>query len=108
MPRVMDRIGMLQQFIAQSPNDPFPRYGLALEYKNTGRLDEAREQFAQLLAAFPDYTAAYLHAGNTLVSLGQRAEARLVYEQGLVACARKGDQHARSELAAALADLGEP
>ena len=36
------RIDALLGFIQQKPQDPFPRYALALEYKNGGRLDEAR------------------------------------------------------------------
>ena len=40
------RIEMLQAFIAQKPRDPFPRYALALEYKNAGRLEDARATFA--------------------------------------------------------------
>ena len=37
----MDRIEMLRQFIVANPKDPFPRYGLAIELKNQGRLEEA-------------------------------------------------------------------
>jgi predicted Zn-dependent protease len=103
----MGRIEQLQTFIQTSPNDPFPRYGLALEYKNANRLDEASAAFAELIAKFPDYTAAYLHAGNTLVARGLRAEAREMFTRGIEACVRKRDGHARGELEAALADLGD-
>ena len=96
---------MLKEFMAQRPTDPFPSYGLALEYKNQGRLDEAEAQFAQLLAAFPDYVAGYLHAGNVLVALGRRDEAAQVYRTGIAASTRKGDGHARGELEGALASL---
>jgi tetratricopeptide (TPR) repeat protein len=100
------RIDQLQEFIKSSPNDPFPRYGLALEYKNAGRLEEASQAFETLLNTFPDYTAGYLHAGNTLVARGLRAEARAVFERGIEACVRKRDGHARGEIEAALAELG--
>jgi predicted Zn-dependent protease len=103
----MNRIEMLTGFIAQNPKDPFPRYGLALEYKNGGRLDEAERAFAELMAGFPDYTAAYLHAGAVLVALGRKAEAGEVYRRGIEACRRKRDGHAEGELEAALAALGE-
>ena len=69
----MDRISTFQSFIARSPADPFPRYGLAMEYKSQGRLDEARAAFVELLDGFPDYVPAYLQAGNVLVALGDRA-----------------------------------
>jgi tetratricopeptide (TPR) repeat protein len=99
------RIDMLKAFIAQRPSDPFPRYGLALEYKNAGRLDEARAEFVTLMDAHPTYTAAYLHAGNTLVALGRPDDARAIYVRGVEACIKAGDGHARGELEGALATL---
>jgi tetratricopeptide (TPR) repeat protein len=102
----MSRIDMLLGFIAQSPKDPFPQYALALEYRNAGRLDEARATFAALMDTHPDYTAAYLHAGNTLVTLGDRPAARAAYQRGIEACIRRADNHARGELEGALAALG--
>jgi tetratricopeptide (TPR) repeat protein len=99
------RIDALLGFIQQKPQDPFPRYALALEYKNAGRLDEARATFDALMSAHPDYTAAYLHAGNTLLALGLRDDARAVYQRGVEACVRRGDAHARGELEGALTSL---
>ena len=96
---------MLREFIAGSPDDPFPRYGLALELKNAGRPDEAATVFAELLARFPDYAPAYLHAGSNLAALGRRTEAMSVYRAGIEACTRKRDDHAKGEIQAALADL---
>jgi tetratricopeptide (TPR) repeat protein len=99
------RIDSLLGFIRATPQDPFPRYALAMEYKNGGRLDDARATFDALMASHPNYTAAYLHAGNTLIALGLRDEARAVYERGIEACGRAGDGHARGELEGALASL---
>jgi Tfp pilus assembly protein PilF len=96
---------MLKAFIVQRPSDPFPRYGLALEYKNAGQLEAARDEFATLMQAHPTYTAAYLHAGNTAVSLGRPQDAREIYTRGVEACIKAGDGHARGELEGALATL---
>src|SRR3569833_4746542 len=74
---------MLQSFIAQKPRDPFPRYALALEYKNAGRLDDAHATFAELIAVDPNYVATYLHAGNVLLALGRREDARTTYQSGI-------------------------
>ena len=101
----MSRIDTLRSFIDENPRDPFPRYALAMEYKNGGRLPEAWETFESLLREMPDYVPAYLHAGNTLVALGRAAEARAVLEQGVAAATRKGDAHARGELEGALLTL---
>ena len=100
------RIEMLQAFIAQKPSDPFPRYALALEFKNAGRLEEAAALFSDLMNKDPDYTATYLHAGNLLVTMGQKDQARTVYEAGIAAASRRGDTHARGELEGALGSLG--
>jgi Flp pilus assembly protein TadD len=101
----MDRIATFKSFIERSPTDPFPRYGLAMELRRLGRLEEARSAFAELLEGFPDYVPTYLMAGNNLVALGQRAEAITVLQRGVATATRKGDGHARNELASALADL---
>ena len=103
----MSRVETLKKFIQSRPSDPFPRYGLAQEYKNAGQFAEARAEFETLMRDHPDYTAAYLHAGNVLIALGERVEARAVFERGVEACRRRGDGHAMSELAGALSTLDE-
>lgn len=102
---VPSRVELLRQFIATSPEDPFPRYGLALELKNAGQHAEAATEFATLLEKFPTYVPAYLMAGNNLVTLGKTAEAKDVYSKGIQAAIQKGDGHARGELEGALASL---
>ncbi len=106
----MSRVEALRAFIATHPNDAFPRYALAMEFKNGNRFTEARDEFAALLRDQPDYVAAYLHAGNTHLALGDRGAAREAFARGIEAAGRKGDGHARGELEAALAivDTREP
>jgi tetratricopeptide (TPR) repeat protein len=99
----MGRIEMLMQFVEANPQDPFPRYGLAMELKNAGRLEDAERAFNELMNRFPDYTPAYLHAGNVLKDLSRVEDAMNVYRAGIEACARKRDDHARGELESALA-----
>ncbi len=101
----MDRIAALQAFVAQRPDDPFPRYGLAVELAGAGDHGGAWAQFEVLLERFPDYVPAYLMAGGTLVALGRREQAAAVYQRGIEAAGRAGDGHARGELEAALAEI---
>jgi hypothetical protein len=101
----MDRLETFRSFIARSPSDPFPRYGLAMELKTQGELEAAQTAFAELLATFPDYVPTYLMAGGTLVALSRNAEAADVFRTGVEVATRHGDQHARRELESALADL---
>ncbi len=103
----MDRIATFKTFIAKSPADPFPRYGLAMELKNQGDLAGASAAFGELIDKFPDYVPSYLMAGGVLVSLGRKDDAADVYRKGIEVATRRGDQHARRELEAALAEVKE-
>ena len=96
------RLEILKSMVEQNPADSFARYGLAMEYRNTGDLEAAVAEFRTLLAAHPDYSAAYFHGGQTLERLGRPAEARQLYMRGIEATARKGDFHTRDEIQAAL------
>jgi tetratricopeptide (TPR) repeat protein len=100
------RLEMLKNMVAQSPNDSFTRYGLAMEYARSGDLEQAIQEYRALLAANPNYPAAYFHGGQTLEKLGRREEARMLYQQGIEATTRLGDLHTRSEIQAALDQLG--
>jgi len=92
--------------VAQNPADNFLRYGLAMEYRNSGDLEAAVDEFQALMAAAPDYVPAYFHAGQTLERLGRLENARQIYQLGIEAATQAGNQHARSELQAALELLG--
>jgi len=96
------RLETLKSMVDQNPADRFARYGLAMEYRNAGDLEAAAGHFRALIAAHPDYAAAYYHAGQTLERLGQTAEARELYLTGIETTARQGNFHARDELQAAL------
>ena len=101
-----NRLEVLKNMVAQSPNDSFSRYGLAMEYANLGDLERAMEEYRALLTVNPNYSAAYYHGGQTLEKLGQREDARALYRQGIEATTRIGDLHTRSEIQAALDLLG--
>jgi tetratricopeptide (TPR) repeat protein len=96
----------LQEMLADEPNDPFLRYGLAMEFVSEGDDGEAVRCFQELLAAAPDYVPAYLQAGQGLVRLGRLEEARALYGRGIAAARERGDQHAADEMGAFLANLG--
>ncbi len=97
------RIETLQQLLAQDPRSTFARYGLAMEYVNSGRLPQAVEAFEAVIATDPLYSAAYYHGGQTLEKMGELDRARALYRQGLAA---SRDAHARAEMQAALDILG--
>ncbi len=96
------RLEILKGMVEANPTDSFARYGLAMEYRNGGDLQAAMKEFRELIAAHPDYSAAYFHGGQTLERLGQIAEARELYLAGIEATTAKGDFHTRDEIRAAL------
>jgi Tfp pilus assembly protein PilF len=88
----------LQEMLAQDPDDPFLRYGLAMDFAGGGEDEAAATQFADLLRMAPDYVPAYLQAGQVLARLGRDDEARAVYRAGVAAAQKAGDAHAAGEL----------
>src|SRR5881397_3912031 len=102
----VNRMEILKNMVAQNPNDSFSRYGLAMEYANSGSLEKAVEEYESLLAFNPDYAAAYYHGGQALEKLGKLDAAREMYRRGLAATRRTGDAHTNSEIQAALDILG--
>jgi tetratricopeptide (TPR) repeat protein len=100
------RLETLKGMVSQNPADSFLRYGLAMEYRNSGDLESAVKEFRALMDANPDYAPAYFHGGQTLERLGRMEQAREWYETGIEVTRRKGDQHALSEMQAALDLLG--
>jgi Tfp pilus assembly protein PilF len=101
-----NRLDILKTMVAQNPRDSFSRYGLAMEYRNAGDLEAAMAEFRTIMGSNPDYVAAYFHGAQTLERMGLEDEAREVYRKGVEAASRTGNQHARSEMEAALALLG--
>jgi cytochrome c-type biogenesis protein CcmH/NrfG len=101
----MDRITMLSEVLSQDPNNVFARYGLAMEYSNSGQMNEAIEEFHKLLSAHPDYAAGYFMAAQTLLKTDQREDAIKMLQQGIAAAQRKGDSHAQSEMQAMLDEM---
>lgn len=97
-----NRIEALKQLAAQDPSNSFVRYGLAMAYLNSGELPQAIGEFRGILETNPDYVAAYFHGGQALERSGRLEEAKAIYEQGIAACRRTGDDHTRSELQGAL------
>jgi len=97
-----NRLDMLKQMVEQNPSNTFARYGLAMEYANSGDLEQAVKEFRALLEHDDSYSAAYYHGGRVLERLGRIEEARAMYEKGIEVTTRKGDWHTRSEIETAL------
>jgi len=97
---------MLNEILAQNPDDAFARYGLALEYSNQGNVETALAEFKKLLSAHPDYTAGYFMAAQALAKADRNDEARNMLADGIASAKRTGKAHAQSEMEGMLAELG--
>ena len=100
-----NRLAMLEQMVAAKPDEAFPRYGLAMEYRKLGRHEDAAAAFAELAERCPDYVPGYLMHGNLLEQMERREQAAAVYDRGVEVAAAAGDDHAVSELRAARSGL---
>jgi predicted Zn-dependent protease len=96
----------LEEMLAEAPNDPFLRYGLAMEHAGAGAHEEAANGLRELIRLHPDYVPAYFHAGKALLALGRDGEAQEVLRAGIVTAMAKGDGHAAGEMEGLLDSIG--
>ena len=99
------RLMFLEQHVAQGGADSFAFYGLGMEYRKEGRVDDAIATFTRLRDKDPDYLPLYLMAGQTLIDAGRSTDAKAWLESGIAKARAKGDGHALGELESALASL---
>lgn len=98
----MDKLrGMLQR----SPEDTFLLYAMAMEFRKSGDTNSAIEFFDKVVQRDWGNCYAYHQKGLALESRGDLEGARQAYRQGIEAAERKGDAHAREEIAAALSSI---
>jgi predicted Zn-dependent protease len=103
----MDRIAALIAVLTQNPDDAFARYGLALEHSNRGDFEHALAEFSTLLKTYPDYTAGYFMAAQTLAKADRQEDAKKMLTDGIASARRTGNLHAQSEMEAMLAELSQ-
>lgn len=103
----MPRSDAMRKIVDATPNDPFPRYGLAMALRGEGALEAADVEFAELEKRFPDYVPQYLMHVQLLIQLQRRDDAYAAANRGVAAAQRKGDGHAVSELEQALEQLAD-
>jgi cytochrome c-type biogenesis protein CcmH/NrfG len=104
-PAKKTRRALLEEFVAAHPQDAFARYGLAMECANQGDSEAAAANFEKLLSENPNYVAGYFQYAQLLARLSRTVDAKRTLTSGIEAARRAGDQHASSEMEAALAQL---
>lgn len=101
----MNRMDLLKQYLAASPDDSFLRHALALEYVGLGQDGEAIRLFEALLRDNPDYVGSYYHLGKAFERTGDHAMAAETYMRGMEVARRLKEDHAWRELRQAADDL---
>lgn len=98
------RIEELEKIAAKSKK-PLPWYGLAMEYRSAGRLDDAAATFRKTHAIAPDYVPAYFMRAQVHEEQGDLDAAREALQAGIEVARRVGDGHALSEMTTMLDSL---
>jgi len=101
----MDRIEKIREFLKQNPHDNFLNHALALEYIKLGRDEDARLLFEEILLRDPAYIGSYYHLAKLHERNESVEEAISVYEKGMEAAKKAGENHAYSELRSAYEEL---
>ena len=93
----MARIDDLEN-IAKKSKKPLPWYGLAMEYRSLGRLDESVTTFAKVHELDARYVAAYFMCAQVHAEKGDTAGARAELDRGIEVARAIGDDHALGEM----------
>ena len=101
------RMDQIEALLRDDPDDPFLRYGLAMEHMSQGDDESAVKVLKELIAlkANDPYVPAFLQAGQALIRLGREPEAAAVLRQGIEAARKAGDLHALGEMQGFLATI---
>lgn len=101
----MNRREKLEKMLADSPDDVFLHYALAMEFASAGDDRGAAERLEKLLDAYAHYVPAYFQLAQVQARLGEIDAARRTLTRGIEAARRAGDQHAEEEMRGFLGSL---
>lgn len=99
------RLAMLESITKSGKADAFAWYGLGMEYRREGRLDDALATFEKLRSLHPEYLPMYLMAGQAWVDAGRPEEARRWLSAGIELARAQHQTHALGELTSAFESL---
>lgn len=102
-----ERIETLRKMAAANPNDPRPRFGLALEYEKAERWEDAVQALRDYLGIADDEGNAWGRLGSALRILGRDDEAREAYRMGIAAATRHNHPTMVGEFEDILDEWGE-
>lgn len=101
----MTRLSQLEELLREDPNDPFLKYGIALEYAKLGNINEAILRIENLLSEKPDYLGAYYQLGQYYEAVKNFDSAKKIYAKGMLLAKEKKNMKTLNELREALEQL---
>ena len=101
----MNRIDQIQEFLKETPNDPFLHYALAQEYYKLNLKTDALNKYTELIEKFPNYVGTYYHLGKLQIELKNKEQAMSIFEKGMEIAKEMKDQHSLAELQSARLEL---
>ena len=84
--------------LADSPNDTFLLYALAMEWENEEQHEKSLEIHRQLMNNEPPYVPSFFMAGQQMANLERIDDAKQVLEAGIEQADMQGDAHAAMEM----------
>jgi tetratricopeptide (TPR) repeat protein len=97
-----ERLKNLLLLAERDPAKGFTWYGIAMEYRSLGRVDDAIATFKKLIGLDPKYVPAYHQMGLTLRDAGRLDEAKAAFREGIGMAEKVGNGHAAGEMQEAL------
>ena len=94
----MSRREQLEAMLADSPDDTFLRYALAMEWENESEHERSLSLHRELMAQDPPYVPSFFMAGQQLANLDRVDEARELLAAGIAQADQQGDAHAAAEM----------
>ena len=101
----MDKLKQLASNIKKNPSDSFSKFALALEFLKQNQIDRARRLFENIQTEDSGYIGVYYHLAKLYVSINENKKALITYKKGIEVAVLQQNDHAKSELEAALFEM---
>lgn len=102
----MSRREQLESMLAETPDDTFLRYALALELDGEEEHDRSIELHQGLMQDDPPYVPSFFMCAQQLARLERDDEAKVLLAAGIEQANAQGNAHAAGEMTEFLMSLG--
>ena len=94
----MSRREQLEAMLADTPDDTFLRYALAMELENEDENERSLELHQGLMNEDPPYVPSFFMSGQQLANLNRIDEAKQMLEKGIEQANLQNNLHAAGEM----------